>query len=616
MADIIQLLPDSVANQIAAGEVIQRPASVVKELVENSVDAGSTSIKIYVKDGGRNLIQVIDNGCGMSDTDARIAFERHSTSKIRNADDLFEIRTMGFRGEALASIAAVAKVTLKTRQSGNDIGTLVEINGSEIVAQNQQVCPAGVNIAVKNLFFNVPVRRKFLKSNSTELKHIINEFQKIAIAYPDIELSLSHNDSVIYNLFKSNIKQRIIHIYGKSINQNLTTISTDTSVVKLKGFIGKPEYAKKTFGEQFFFINNRYMRHPYFHRAVMNAYEKILQPDSIPSYFIFLEANSSTIDINIHPTKTEIKFEDEQAIFQIIKAAVKEALGRFSITPSIDFNSEGVIEIPPLRKDKEINVPEIPVNPEYNPFETGKDLKSYSKEKKYTSEKESRLRRDWDKLYAGFESRKDHPDSFLKNGLPEQKVMEPSRLISINNIFQLKGRYILTSVKSGLLIIDQKRAHERILFEKYIRSLANNVPMTQKTLYPETIEMDAGDHSIIMEILEDICAIGFDISDFGNNTIIINGCPSDIHNPNPKELIEIMIEHYKSTQEDVKINAKENVARALAMASAINYGTSLTTEEMQVIVDQLFACEEPNYSPAGKKTMTILSMNEFEKMLK
>jgi DNA mismatch repair protein MutL len=616
MADIIQLLPDSVANQIAAGEVIQRPASVVKELVENSVDAGSTSIKIYIKDGGRNLIQVIDNGCGMSDTDARIAFERHSTSKISNADDLFEIRTMGFRGEALASIAAVAKIRLKTRQSGNDIGTLIEISGSEIVSQSQEACPVGVNIIVKNLFFNVPARRKFLKSNSTELKHIINEFQKIAIAYPDIELFLSHNDSEIYNLPKSNIKQRIIHIYGKSINQNLTTINTDTSLVKLKGFIGKPEYAKKTFGEQFFFINNRFMRHPYFHRAVMNAYEKILQPDSIPSYFIFMEAEPGTIDINIHPTKTEIKFEDEQAIFQIIKAAVKEALGKFSITPSIDFNSEGVIEIPPLRKDTEISIPEIPVNPEYNPFETGKNPKSFPKEKKYISEKESRLRKDWEKLFAGFENRKDHPDSFTKDGMPEQKVMESSSLIPTNNIFQLKGRYILTSVKSGLMIIDQKRAHERILFEKYIRSLANNVPMTQKTLYPETVEMDAGDHSIIMEILEDICAIGFDISDFGNNTVIINGCPSDIRNPNPKELIELLIEHYKSTQEDIKLNAKENVARALAMASAINYGTRLTAEEMQVIVDQLFACEEPNYSPTGKKTMTIMSMDEFEKILK
>jgi DNA mismatch repair protein MutL len=616
MADIIQLLPDSVANQIAAGEVIQRPASVVKELVENSVDAGSTAVKVNVKDGGRNLVQVIDNGCGMSETDARLAFERHSTSKIRSADDLFEIRTMGFRGEALASICAVANVTLKTRQPENDIGTFIEINGSRFVAQNQEACPVGVNINVKNLFFNVPARRKFLKSNSTELKHIINEFQKIAIAHPDIELFLLHNDSEIYNLPKSNIKQRIIHIYGKSINQNLTTLTTDTSLVKLKGFIGKPEYAKKTYGEQFFFINNRFMRHPYFHRAVMNAYEKILQPDSIPSYFIFMEADPKTIDINIHPTKTEIKFEDEQAIFQIIKAAVKEALGKFSITPSIDFDTEGVIEIPSLRKDTEIKIPEVPVNPEYNPFRTGKDLKSYVREKSYISKKESRLRKDWDKLYTGYEGSIDHPDSFKMDNVPEQKTLESSALYSINKIFQLKGRYILTSVKSGLMIIDQKRAHERILFEKYIRSLANNVPMTQKTLYPETVEMNAADHGIIMEILEDICAIGFDISDFGNNTIIINGCPSDIHNPNPKELIEVLIEHYKSTQGDVKVNAKENIARSLAIASAINYGTALTTEEMQVIVDQLFACEEPNYSPSGKKTMTIINMDEFEKKLR
>ncbi len=616
MADIIQLLPDSVANQIAAGEVIQRPASVVKELVENSVDAGSNLIKVYTKDGGRNLIQVIDNGCGMSDADARLAFERHSTSKIRKAEDLFEIRTMGFRGEALASIAAIANVTLKTKQIDNETGTLLEVSGSLIVNQEQLVCPDGLNITVKNLFFNVPARRKFLKSNSTELKHIITEFQKIAIAHPDIEFTLSHNGSEIYNLPKSTVKQRIVHIFGKSINQNLTTLGTDTSLVKLKGFIGKPEYAKKTYGEQFFFINNRYMRHPYFHRAVMNAYEKILQPDSIPSYFIFIEADPETIDINIHPTKTEIKFEDEQAIFQIIKAAVKEALGKFSITPSIDFNTNGVIEIPSLKKDTEIKIPEVPVDPDYNPFETGKDYKSRSKEKNYISEKESRLQRNWDKLYDGFTSDKDHPDSFKTDDIPEQKTLESADLLSASNIFQLKGRYILTSVKSGLMIIDQKRAHERILFEKYIGSLAHNVPMAQKTLYPETIEMNAADYSVVMEILDDICAIGFDISDFGNNSVIINGCPAEIPNPDPKELIEILLEQYKSTQGDIKVNAKENIAKSLAVASAINYGTALTTEEMQIIVDQLFACEEPNYSPTGKKTMSIISMDEFEKKLK
>jgi DNA mismatch repair protein MutL len=605
MADIIQLLPDSVANQIAAGEVIQRPASVVKELMENSIDAESTLIKVIVKDGGRNLIQVIDNGYGMSGTDSRLAFERHATSKIRNADDLFEIRTMGFRGEALPSIAAVANVTLKTRQPQNDIGTIIEISGSQLINQQPEACPTGLNIIVKNLFFNVPARRKFLKSNTTELKHIINEFQRIAIAHPDIEAALTHNDSEIYNLPKTGIKQRIIHIFGKSINQNLAPIDTDTSLVRLKGFIGKPEFAKKTFGEQFFFINNRFMRHPYFHRAVMNAFEKILQPDTVPSYFIYIEADPKSIDINIHPTKTEIKFEDEQAIFQIIKAAVKEALGKFSITPSIDFNNEGIIDIPYLKKDTEIKAPKIPVNPGFNPFESTTD-KSFSKNKLHN----------WEKLYAGFTEGKDHPRSFESDDVNGQKTIQTKGAHLTSNMFQLKGKYILTSVKSGLLIIDQKRAHERILFEKYIKSLANNVPLTQKTLYPETIEMNAADHNIIMDILEDICAIGFDINDFGNNTIIINGCPSDIPNPDPKELIEILLEQYKSTQGDLKINTKENVARSLAIASAINYGTPLATEEMQELVDGLFACEEPNYSPSGKKTMSILNMDEFEKKLK
>lgn len=614
MADIIQLLPDSVANQIAAGEVIQRPASVVKEMVENSVDAGSTKIKIIVKDGGRNLIQVIDNGCGMSETDARLAFERHATSKIKNASDLFEIRTMGFRGEALASVAAVAKITLKTRQAENEIGTLLNISGSQVLEQEQTTCPEGLNIAVKNLFFNIPARRKFLKSNSTELKHIINEFQRVAIPHPDIEFMLIHNDSEIYNLPKSNLKQRILHIFGKSINQNLTSLKIDTSLVNLKGFVGKPENAKKTFGEQFFFSNFRYMRHPYFHRAVMNAYENILQPDSFPSYFIFLEADPKTIDINIHPTKTEIKFEDEQSIFQILKAAIKESLGKFNVAPSIDFNSDGVIEIPSLKKDTEITPPEIPIDPEYNPFKNNKDSQYYRKERTSGSEKDKL--QNWEKLYSGFSNTNDHPDSFKLTGQSGQKTLESSVKLSIDNIFQLKGKYILTSVKSGLMIIDQKRAHERILFENYIQSLAKNVPMAQKTLFPDTVEMDASDHNILMEILDDICAIGFDISDFGNNTIIINGCPSDIPNPNPKELIEILIEKYKSTEGDIKVNAKEKIAGSLAMASAINYGTPLTLEEMQEIVDQLFACEEPNYSPSGKKVISIITIDEFENKLK
>jgi DNA mismatch repair protein MutL len=614
MADIIQLLPDSVANQIAAGEVIQRPASVVKELIENSVDAGSTNIKVIVKDGGRTLIQVTDNGCGMSETDARLAFERHATSKISNADDLFEIRTMGFRGEALASVAAVANITLKTRQTENDVGTLINISGSKVTEQEQTSCPDGLNITVKNLFFNVPARRKFLKSNSTELKHIINEFHRVAIPNPDIEFILIHNDSEIHNLPASSIKQRIIHIFGKSINQNLTSIDTDTSLVKIKGFIGKPELAKKTFGEQFFFVNNRYMRHPYFHRAVMSAYENILQPDSFPSYFIFLEADPKTIDINIHPTKTEIKFEDEQSIFQIIKAAVRESLGKFNIAPSIDFDSEGLVDIPILRKDTSVKPPDIPVNKDYNPFEANRDTGSYRKDILSSSDRDKL--KNWEKLYSGFKNEKDHPDSFGMIEKSGQKTLEPSSGMATGNIFQLKGKYILTSVKSGLMVIDQKRAHERILYETYIQSLAKNVTLAQKTLFPDTVEMDPADHNTLMEILDDVCSIGFDISDFGNNTIIINGCPSDIPNPNPKELIETLIEEYKNTRGDIKVNAKERIAGSLAKASAINYGTLLTAEEMQEIVDRLFACEEPNYSPSGKKVISILSIEEFENIFK
>lgn len=613
MADIIRLLPDSVANQIAAGEVIQRPASVVKELMENAIDSGSTVTSVLVKDGGKTSIQVIDNGCGMSETDARLAFERHATSKIKEANDLCEIRTMGFRGEALASIAAIASVTVKTRKPEDELGTEIQINGSEVGHQEPVHCPAGSNFIVNNLFFNVPARRKFLKNTNTEFRHILGEFMRIGISHPGAEFGLIHNDSEIYKLPVSTLKQRIIHVFGRSINANLIPITADTSIVGIKGFIGRPEFAKKKFGEQFFFINNRYMRHPYFHKAVVNAYDKILPPDYIPSYFIFFESDPKNIDVNIHPTKTEIKFEDELAVFQIINAAVREAIGKTNIAPSINFDTEESIEIPLTRRNKDVRPPEISINPEYNPFDNG--FPDSQKDKAGGNLNKKTRMQDWERLYEGFKSENDHPDSFKIIEKQEQQFFPSDKNLQQVTFLQVKNRFIITTVKSGMMIIDQKRAHERILYEKLIHSLANNFSIAQQSLFPETIELDQHDYSLLNEILDDVSAIGFDISDFGNGTVVVNGCPADISNPEPKVLIETILEEYRNTQDDIKKNSQERVARCLARSSAIGYGVALSVHEMQVLIDQLFACENPNYSPSGKKIISIMNLEEMEKKL-
>jgi|WetSurMetagenome_2_1015567.scaffolds.fasta_scaffold04890_5 DNA mismatch repair protein MutL len=609
MSDIIHLLPDSVANQIAAGEVVQRPASVVKELMENSIDAGSTSIKVIARDGGKTLIQVLDNGCGMSDTDARMSLERHATSKISQADDLFAIRTLGFRGEALASVASVSQVTLRTRKHGNDLGTEILISGSVVESQEPVTCSAGTSINIRNLFFNIPARRKFLKTNNSELKHIIYEFQRVALANADIEFILEHNEEELYNLPRTNLKQRIVHVFGKSINQNLTNIDTETSIVKINGFIGKPEYARRTPGEQFFFVNNRFMKHPYFHKAVLSAYEKILPPDTLPSYFIFLDVDPDTIDINIHPTKTEIKFENELAIFQIVLAATREALGRFNLVPSIDFNAEGSIDFPVVRKDDQVQAPEIPVNRNYNPFD---------EEMRHNYQPDNSNRDNlkyWEKLYdhSGTGSNSLSGTSGAIHRPEQQSFPVQSSSTASDSIIQLKNRYLLTPVKSGLMIIDQKRAHERILFEQYLRSFAMNYPVAQRTLFPESVELDQADYLILCEIMDDLHAIGFDIRDFGTNTVVIAGYPADSKFEHPKELLEVFLEQYKSTNTNIKNSVRERIARSLAVAGSVNYGETLTQTLMQELVDALFACESPGYSPSGKPIVIIMGIDEVEK---
>ena len=612
MADIIQLLPDSVANQIAAGEVVQRPASVVKELVENAVDAKADSISINIKDAGKTLIQVIDNGKGMSDTDARLSFERHATSKIKNADDLFAITTMGFRGEALASISAIALVELKTRKKEDELGTFIVIEGSKVESQESISCSKGTSFSVKNLFYNVPARRKFLKSNTAEFNHIISEFQRIALTNPEIEFKLYHNQSEIYVLPKTNIRQRIVSIFGKRINQNLITIESDTSIIKIGGFIGKPEYARKKSGEQYFFINNRYMRSAYFNKAVLKAYEQILAPETMPSYFLYLNADPSTIDVNIHPTKTEIKFEDQQAIWQILHAAVKQALGKNNIAPSIDFNIEEGFQIPVLSKDTEVRMPKVEIDHTFNPFEQKLPSTRNPQSAKMSLEKENLT--NWESLYSGFENESKIGETDNFSTLSAEGNQQGLNGTNLNaKYFQFKNKFILTPVKSGLMILDQKRAHERILYEKYLYSLNSESIASQKSLYPKTIELDAKDHALILEISDDLKSLGVDIEDFGGNAIVVNGMPVDSGSQEAEQIIDKFINEFLSSEVNTKVQAQEKIAKALAKASAISGTQVLNSEEMREMVDMLFACQNPNYSPFGKLIVSIIKTEELEK---
>ena len=608
MSDIINLLPDSVANQIAAGEVIQRPASVVKELVENSLDSGAGDIVIHVKDAGKTLIQISDNGCGMSPTDARMAFERHATSKINSANDLFCIRTMGFRGEALASVAAIADVEMKTKRIEDEVGTLLHIIGSEVKKQEAAACNNGTTITVKNLFFNVPARRKFLKSNTTELKHIINEIQRVALPNPEIKFSLYHNNSPLYELGKNNYRKRVVDVFGKSINQSLVPIEEQTSLVKIGGFAGLPKFARKTMGEQFFFVNKRYMRHPYFHKAVMHAYEKLLPPDTFPSYFLFLDVDPENIDINVHPTKTEIKFENEQAIWQIIHAAVRESLGKYSVVPSIDFDQSGSIDIPVSKKNSEdIAFPDIKINPDYNPFNTEKAPVS----NRFERPKEDRANlRNWEDLYNPMQQVEQKEPAPEKN---EGLYANGREQYSGKKVLQLKQKYVLTPVKSGLMVIDQKRAHERILFEKFMEILKSESVASQQQLFPQTIELNPADAELLRNILDDLLALGFDIREFGQNTFIISGTPGVLDVSSPELIVEKLLEEYKNSPVDARKKAREQVAISLAKASALDHGTELKKEEIDHLIDNLFACSTPNYSPEGKKVINIIPLEDIEK---
>ena len=597
MTDIIRLLPDSVANQIAAGEVIQRPASVVKELVENAIDAGATSVDIYLKDAGKTQVQIIDNGCGMSETDARLAFERHATSKIRESKDLFSIHTLGFRGEALASVAAVAEVQVRSKRAGDELGTQVDIAATQVTAQTPVQCPDGTTFTVKNLFFNVPVRRKFLKSDSTELNHILNEVKRVALAYEQVSFSIKNNHTEIYRLPEANLRQRIVHLFGNPIKQHLLNIETETTLVKIHGFITKPEYAKKSFGEQYFFANGRFIKHPYLHKAIVQAYAGILPPEYIPGYFIFLETPPDSIDINIHPTKTEVKFEDEQAIYQILLSTVKQTLGKFNVVPSIDFERDNSIQIPVLRPDTKINMPQIAVDTGYNPFDASKNYRQGQQNLQ-----------NWESLYTKFENENRQPDIFTGTS---DKEDEPSSATA-NAHFQLKGKYILTPVKSGLMLIDQKRAHERILFEQYRIQMANRSSASQQSLFPETVELSPDEMTLWIELRDDFAALGFDVRPTEGLEVNIHGHPADAGNNNPAALFCKLLDEFRHTETDLSESRCERLAALLAQESAIRYNQPLTAEEIGHLVEKLFTCATPNYSPTGKPVMHILSMEEIE----
>jgi len=608
MIDIIQLLPDSVANQIAAGEVIQRPASVVKELVENSIDAGAKKIQLIIKDAGRTLVQVIDDGDGMSQSDARLAFERHATSKIKKAEDLFEIRTMGFRGEALASIAAIAQVELKTKPESEELGTHIKISGSEIEEQEFISCAKGSNFIVKNLFFNIPARRRFLKSDNTELRHILVQFQRIVLCYPDISFSLKHNGSEIYNLPIANHQQRILHVFGNNMGQHLIPVDVETSLVTVKGYIGKPEQARKKSTNQFFFVNKRFMRHAYFHKAVTLAYENLVPHNTQAAYFIYFDIDPDKIDINIHPTKTEIKFEDSPAVFQIIRASIKEALGKFNIIPSIDFDQEGSLDIPILKKTNEFNSPQVGINPNYNPFETENESNNQYSPGTY---KKQEVPQNWESLYEGIEKEETEQKRLFNTDMNESGYVQTQQS---DNIFQLKGKYIVTPVKSGLMLINKKRAHERILYEQFLSALENQQSVSQISLFPTTLNLDEENTVALNEIREQLQNIGYDIQNFGKNSFVINASPAFFENMDPKIIIEKFLENYKNTEGNVEADVNEKMAFSMARAAAIDYHVKLSSVEMRQLIDTLFTCNIPNISPSGKAVVKIIDEAELERL--
>lgn len=614
MSDVIQLLPDSVANQIAAGEVIQRPASVIKELVENSVDAGATTINVLVVDAGRTSIQVIDNGKGMTETDARLSFERHATSKIRNAADLFSLHTMGFRGEALASIAAVAQVELRTRTADDEIGTQISIAGSVVTNQQPVSCAVGSNFTVENIFYNVPARRKFLKSNSTELNNILTAFERIALVYPDINFTFHSNNVEMLDLRRGTLRQRIIDVFGKKLNQQLIPVNVETSLCNINGFIGKPEAARKKGAHQFFFVNGRYMKHPYFHKAVLSAFERLIpQGEQIP-YFLYFDVDPANIDVNIHPVKTEIKFENEQAIWQMLQASVKDSLGRFNDVPTIDFDTEGRPDIPVFDPNNtSAAAPRMDYNPQYNPF--NEPFRNVTLNQKHTPQS-------WNKLYEGLEREQqftpdapaDEPQLFNTGDNVQQPADNADEKSPTH--YQYKGRYIMTAVKSGLMIIDQYRAHTRILYERYLSRMEGKATMSQKVLFPELVQFTPAEAVILDALSPSLSLAGFELTSLGGGSWSISGVPAGLEDVNTIKLLKDIVAEFTATGMPVAGKIKDTIALQMARGAAIPYGQVLNNAEMENLVNELFACQDVNYAPDGKPLMNILRQDRIDELFK
>ncbi len=625
MTDIIRLLPDSVANQIAAGEVVQRPAAAIKELVENAVDAGATIIKIIVKDAGRTLLQVIDNGCGMSPTDARLAFERHATSKISKAADLYDLHTMGFRGEALASICAIARVELRTMRKDDTIGTCVIIEGSKVESQEPEVCAPGCNFMVKNLFFNQPARRKFLKSDHVEMNHILREFERMALVNPDIEFQLVHNDVVLHQLLRSSFKQRIVDLFGKSIDKQLVPVDTETSIVKINGFVSRPENARKRGALQFLTVNGRNMRHPYFHKAIMHCFEQLIPSDEQPCYFINLTVDPETIDVNIHPQKSEIKFENEQPIWQILVAAVKEGLGKFNAVPSIDFDLDDAPDIPVFQPDAGASHG-LDLDTSYNPF-ASQSPKAGGSASQVCRKSSVVMNQDWEKLYQDFERKRDEELSNIKasalnsmslDEIGEEEIPDMDFSAGFDSavpaVMQLKGRYILSPAKSGLTVVDQHRAHVRILYDRYLDLARLDALSTQRVIFPEVLELSPSQSVFLEGIAGELSSLGFDISFLGDNSWTVNGLPSVLNDVNPRELMMAMLDTVMDSGEKLGESMRERIAFSMAKSAAIKPGQQLTSAEMDHILSDLFKLATPNYTPDGKLVLSVIATDDIARL--
>jgi len=600
MSDVVKVLPDHIANQIAAGEVIQRPASVVKELVENSVDAGATQITVDVYDSGKSLIRISDNGNGMSETDARICFERHATSKISNAEDLFSITSFGFRGEALASIVAVAQVEMKTKRSDDKTGTIIEIHGSDFIRQEETMCPNGTIISVRNLFYNIPARRKFLKSDQAELSKITEEFQRVALAYPEVSMILTQNDKSIYHLPKQNLRQRIVAVFGKNYESRIIPVKIDTTVVQIEGFISNPETAKRSSSLNMFFVNKRFFRHPSFFKTIINAYGNLISQDKRPDFFIYFTIPPSAIDVNIHPTKTEIKFENELIIIRYLISCIKESLGKSNMMPSMDFDTISSLELPPRPKDLPIKVPGIEINPDFNPF---KNDSGFSARSESFGDKLSKL-----KGQSFISTEEDFKQAGMDLPASEEK--------ETHIFFQVDNKYIVTNCSQGVIFINQQRAHIRILYEDFLQRESSGKAVVEKLLFPETITVNTSDFPLLQSVLPVLIKMGFDIGEFGKDTFVIHGKPAQIQNYNSETFIRGFLDVFKETGfADDKVNA-ETVAMALARASCMKEGKILTASEMSYIFKSLFDCAQPSFTPNGKPVFYIYNSSEIDNKLK